>query len=50
MERLGLEETGGMLRVGLYITTKHPSFGCAVPVLWGKLEEIKRFGEALIYK
>jgi hypothetical protein len=50
MERLGLEETGGTLRVGpvpqnQWVTTQHPSFGCVVPALWGTLEEIRRFGE-----
>jgi selenocysteine lyase/cysteine desulfurase len=32
------------------ITTKHPDFECAVPALWGTLEEIRRFGAVLIYK
>jgi hypothetical protein len=29
------------------ITTKHPVFGCVVPVLWGTVEEIRKFGEVL---
>jgi hypothetical protein len=45
--RLGLEESGGMVRVGPVHYNQAPVFGCAVPALWGTLEEIKRFGEAL---
>jgi hypothetical protein len=50
--RLGLEGSGGMVRVGPvpqnpWFTTKHPVFRCAVPALWGTLEELERFGKAL---
>ncbi len=41
-----------MVRVGpvpqnLWATTKRQFFGRAVPVLWGTMEEISRFGEAV---
>jgi hypothetical protein len=45
--RLGLEESGGMVRVGPVHYNQAPVFGCAVPTLWGTLEEINKFGEAL---
>jgi len=46
-ERLGLEDSGGMLRVGPVHVNQVSSFWRAVPAIWGTLEEIKRFGDAL---
>jgi hypothetical protein len=49
-KRLGLEESGGMVRVeavpqNRWFTTKHPVFSCGVPALWGRPEELGWFGE-----
>jgi hypothetical protein len=45
--RLRLEDSGGMVRVGPVHYNQAPVFGCAVPALWGTLEEIQWFGEVL---
>jgi hypothetical protein len=38
----------GPVPQNLWVTTKHPFLGCAVPAgLWGTVEEINRFGEGI---
>ena len=41
--RLGLEGSGGMVRVGPVHYIQASGFGCAVPAIWGTVEEIQKF-------
>jgi hypothetical protein len=49
IERLGLEDSGGMVRMGPVHFNQAPLFWVRSPRrgLWGTLEEISRFGEVL---